>query len=94
MPAILKCAEVFIERPKPFDCQAATQSDYKHYNTIKSLVGISHSGFNTFLRSCCSGRATDKFITKDSAFYDILELDDAVMADLGFQIQEDLLLYF
>ena len=42
---VLDCAEGFIERPKPLDCQAATWSDYKHHNTIKSLVGISPPGF-------------------------------------------------
>ena len=45
---ILDCAEVFFERPKPLDCQAATWSDYKHHNTVKFLVGISPSGFITF----------------------------------------------
>ena len=30
----------------------------------------------------------------DSSFYDLLERDDVVMADRGFQIQEDLLLHF
>ena len=39
---ILGCAEVFIERAKPLDCQAATWSDYKHHNTIKCLVGLFH----------------------------------------------------
>ena len=42
---VLDCAEGFIERPKPLDCQAATWSDYKHHNTIKSLIGISPPGF-------------------------------------------------
>ena len=46
---ILDWAEVFIERPKSLDCQAATWSDYKHHNTIKFLVGISPSGFISFL---------------------------------------------
>ena len=91
---ILDCAEVLIERPKPFDCQAGTWSDYKHYNTIKILAGISPSGFITFLSSCYGGRTSDKFITKDSSFYDLLEHDDVVMADGGFQIQEELLLHF
>ena len=91
---IPNCAEVFIEKPKPWNCQAATWSDYKHLNTINVLVGISPSGFITFLRSCCGGRASHKFITKDSGFYDLLERDDVVMADRGFQIQEDLLLHF
>ena len=76
------------------DCQAATWSDYKHHNTIKVLVGISLSSFITFLSSCYGGWASDKFITKDSRFYDLLERDDVVMADCGFQIQEDLLLHF
>ena len=71
---ILDCA-VFIERTKPLDCQVATWSDYKHYNT-KILVGISPSGFITFLSSCCGGRASDKFISKDSGFYDLLQHDE------------------
>ena len=49
---VLDRAEVFIERPKSFDCQVATWSDYKHHHTIKFLVGISPSGFVTFLSSC------------------------------------------
>ncbi|XP_065680533.1 uncharacterized protein LOC105848925 [Hydra vulgaris] len=38
-----------------------------------------------------NGRASDKFITSDSGFYDLLEKDDEVMADRGFQIREELL---
>ena len=91
---ILDCAEVFIERPKSLDCQAATWSVYKHHNTIKVLVGISPSGFIKIFSSCYGGRRSDRFITRDSAFYDLLERDDVVMADRGFQIQEDLLLHF
>ena len=52
---ILDCAEVFIERPKPLDCQAATWSDYKHHNIIKFLVGISPSSIITFLSPCYGG---------------------------------------
>ena len=91
---ILDCAEVFFQRPKPWDGQAATWSDYKHHNTTKFLIGISPSVFITFLSLCYSGRASDKFITKDSAFCDLLEYDDVVIADRSFQIYEDLLLNF
>ena len=91
---ILDCAEVFIERPKGLDNQAATWSDYKHHNTIKFLVGISPSGYITFLSDCYGGRASDKFITSDSNFYDLIERDDEIMADRGFQIREDLLLRY
>ena len=83
---ILDCTEVFTERPKPLDFQAATWSVYKHHNTIKFLVSILPSDFITFLSSCYGGQASDKFITKDSGFYDLLEHDDVVMTDCGFQI--------
>ena len=55
------------------------------------FIGISPSGFITFLSSCYGARASDKFITKDSGFYDLLQHDDVVMADCDFQIQKDLL---
>ena len=91
---ILDCSEIFIERSKSLSSQAATWSDYKHHNTIKFLIGISPSGFITFLSDCYGGRASDKFITSDSGFYDLIERDDEVMADKGFQIKEELLLRF
>jgi hypothetical protein len=91
---ILDCAEVFIERPKGLDNQAATWSDYKHHNTLKFLVGISPSGYITFLSDCYGGRASDKFITNDSNFFEALERDDEVMADRGFQIREELMMKF
>ena len=76
------------------DCQGATWFDYEHHNTMKFVVGISPSGFITFLSSCYGGRVSDRFITKNSGFSDILQRDDVVMADCDFQIQEDLLFQF
>ena len=35
----------------------------------------------------------EKYITKDSGFYNVLERGDQVMADRGFQIKEKLLLH-
>ncbi|XP_057297669.1 uncharacterized protein LOC130628703 [Hydractinia symbiolongicarpus] len=91
---IIDCTEVFIARPKSLPNQAATWSDYKHHNTIKFLIGISPAGFITFLSDCYGGRASDRYITKDSGFYELLERDNKVMADRGFQIREELLLKF
>ena len=91
---IIDCAEVFIERPKTLFFQAATWSDYKLHYTFKFLVGITPTAFISFLSSCYGGRASDKLITRDSGFYDLLERCDEVIADRGFQIQEDLLLHF
>ena len=91
---IIDCSEVFIERPKSLLSQAATWSDYKSHNTLKFLLAISPNGFITFVSSCYGGRASDKFICSDSGFYDLLEYGDEVMADRGFQIQEELMLRF
>ena len=91
---IIDCSEVFIERPKSLLNQASTWSDYKHHNTIKFLIGITPSGYISFLSDCYGGRSSDKFITGDSGFYDLLERDDEVMADRGFQIKEELMLRF
>ena len=90
---ITDCAEVFIEWSKSLFPQDATLSDYKHYNTFKTLVGITHTGFILFLCYCYGGQTSDKFITKDSGFYDLLERNDEIMADKGFQIQEDFFIH-
>jgi len=91
---IIDCSEIFIERPKSLEIQAVTWSDYKSHNTIKFLIGISPTGYITFLSDCYGGRASDRFICKDSCFYDLLDTYDEVMADRGFQIMEELLLNF
>ena len=91
---ILDCAEVFIEWSKSLRNQAYAWSDFKHHNTIKLLVGISPNGFITFLLDGYGGRASDKYLTKDSDFYDLLERDDEVMGDRGFRIKEQLILHF
>ena len=88
---IIDCTEVFIERPKSLDAQAATWSDYKKHNTIKFLIGISPCGFITYISDSYGGRAPDQFICIDSTFHHLLESGDEVMADRGFQIKEDLL---
>ena len=94
LKCIIDCTEVFIERPKKLEVQAQTWSDYKSHNTVKFLIGISPTGFVTFLSDCYSGRASDKYICNSSGFFDLLERDDEVMADRGFQIREEHLLRF
>ena len=91
---IIDCTEIFTERMKSVFLQASTWSDYKHHNTLKFLIGISPSGFITFISDCYGGRTSDVFICKDSGFYDLLERGDEIMADRGFQIKEELLLRF
>ena len=90
---IIDCTELFVERPKALDLQAQTWSDYISHNTIKFLIGISPNGYITFISDCYTGRASYKFICNDSGFYDLLERDDEIMADRGFQIKELMLNY-
>ena len=85
---------MFIERPKSLSAQATTWLDYKQHNTFRFLVGITPTEFISFLCSCYEGRTNDKFIHRDSRFYDLLERDDEVTVHRRLQIQENLLLHF
>ncbi|XP_069121866.1 uncharacterized protein [Argopecten irradians] len=89
---IIDCTEVFIEKPSNFQTQSVTWSDYKHHHTIKLLVSITPAGMINFISSTWGGRASDKFVTEQSGFLDILEAYDTVMADRGFPIREELAL--
>ena len=91
---IIDCTEIFIEQPKSIDIQAATWPKYKKHNTMKFLIAIAPSGFIMFISDCYGGQTTDKHICQDSSFYKQLQYGDEVMADRGFQIQEDLLHYY
>ncbi|XP_057299245.1 uncharacterized protein LOC130629884 [Hydractinia symbiolongicarpus] len=87
---ILDCTEVFVEMPTSYRTQSSTFSNYKHHNTAKGLVGIAPDGSVTFVSDLYGGRFSDKRITKDSGIYDLLEPGDSVMADRGFELEEDL----
>ena len=71
--------------------RASTWSDYKHHNTAKILVSITPNGALNFISEAWGGRTSDVYLTRGSDLYNILEPYDAVMADRGFTIAEDLL---
>ena len=56
---IIYCSEIFVERPKSLETQAATWSVCKSHNTLKFLIGISPTGFISFVSDCYGGRAID-----------------------------------
>ncbi len=91
---IIDCSEIFIERPKSLDVQAATWSDYKKHNTVKFLIAISPTGYIMFLSDCYGGRTSDQYICQNSTFYNKLEYGDEIMANQGFQMKEDLLHHY
>ena len=82
----------YIEQPKLPELQQMTFSSYKNHNTFKALVGISPDGVITFVSSLYPGCISDKELTRKSGILDLLEEGDSVMADRGFDIEEDLIL--
>ena len=88
---IVDCFELFIERPSSLKTNCQAFSHYKNHATFKALIGISPGGVVTYLSSLYTGRASDKFIVSHSGFLDLLEPNDNVMADKGFDIKDLLL---
>ena len=86
----IDCTEIFIEKPRNLELQSMTWSDYKKHNTVKFLVAISPNGSICFLSKGWCGRASDRKITLESGFMDLIEPQDVVLADRGFPILEDL----
>ena len=89
---IIDCSEIFLEKPSNLKVSAKTWSDYKHHHTGKFLVSINPSGMIHFISECWGGRVSDKVITNQCGFLNLIEPYDAVLADRGFTIREELTL--
>ena len=87
---IIDVIEIYVETPSLPDLQQMTFSSYKNDNTFKVLVGISPGGAITFVSKLYPGSISDKMLTKKSGLLDLLEKGDSVMADRGFDIQDDI----
>ena len=89
---IIDCSEVFIETPSKFEARSKTYSNYKKHNIIKFLIGITPCGSISFLSQCWGGRVSDKNLTQECGFFNMLQQGDVVLADRGFTIEEDVAL--
>ena len=89
---IIDATEIYIDQPRLPDIKQMTFSNYKNSNTFKALVGISSDGVITFVSSLYPGSISDKELTRQSGILDLLNCGDSVMADRGFDIEDDLIL--
>ena len=87
---IIDCTEIFIEMPSSCRSQSITFSSYKHHNTAKGLIGISPSGYPSFVSCLYAGCTSDKKITNDCGILNLVEPGDEIMADRGFDIEADI----
>lgn len=87
---IVDCTEFQMEKPSSLDAQSACYSSYKGTNTMKALLGITPSGVVCFASELFPGSASDKEITVASGLLDKLLPGDEVMADKGFNCQDEL----
>ena len=86
---ILVCTELFVQNPSKLDARKQLYSNYKHHITYKFLIGISPQMGVTYVSRMYGGRASDKFITTDSAdlLMNLEQGKGGVMADRGFLIE-------
>ena len=73
-----------------FRSQSTTYSAYQNHNTAKELLGISPAGYPTFVSELCAGCSSGKQITKDCGILNLLESGHQVMADRGFDIENEM----
>ena len=86
---IIDAVEIRAESPSSLDMQSVCYSSYKGTTTMKGLVGLSPTGALGFLSELYTGSISDKELTKMSHVIDYLHPGDDVMADKGFDIQDD-----
>ena len=85
---ILDCTEIYVQTPSSLLLQSQLYSSYKSNTTLKGLIGIAPHGPITFVSSLYTGSISDKVITRCSGILDLLEANDSVMADKGFDIED------
>lgn len=90
---IIDAVEFLMQSPSALDLNSACYSLYKGTTTMKGLVGISPSGVVSFMSELYTGSISVKELTKASGLYKLLSPGDNVMANKGFDIQDDLAKY-
>ena len=87
---IIDATEIYVEKPALPELQQLTFSSYKNHNTYKGLIGISPSGAVIFVSDLYPGSISDKELTRRCGLLQLLQSGDSIMADRGFDIEENL----
>ena len=87
--AIVDCYEIKIETPSHLVAKSATWSQYKHVSTAKVFIAMRPQAVTTFVSSAWERRVSNKHLTVNSGFLTKLLHGDVVLANKGFDIEED-----
>ena len=96
---IIDGTEVKTQSPSALALQSQLYSDYKSSTTLKGLIGCDPNGSLMFVSELFTGSISDKAITQQSGFYDVIRTmkdegyvkdGDAIMVDKGFNIDKEL----
>ncbi|XP_068696486.1 uncharacterized protein [Montipora foliosa] len=96
---IIDATELKIEVRSALQKHSESYSTYKSHTTLKCLLGVDPKGGIMFISQLYEGSISDKQIVQRSGFLDILDKKvmvgeikkgDGIMADKGFDIQNDL----
>lgn len=96
--ALIDGTEIKTETPSAMKLQSQLYSDYKSSTTLKALVACDPRGSLLFTSELFTGSISDKAITSESGFLELLKSlkdvgyiqeGDAIMADKGFLIKNE-----
>jgi hypothetical protein len=88
---IIDATEVYIDQPTLPDRQQMTFSKYENSKAFKVVIGISPNGVNYLHLLSLSCFNIRQRVDKKSGILDLLESGDFVMANCGFDIDDDLI---
>ncbi|XP_074653458.1 uncharacterized protein LOC141907616 [Tubulanus polymorphus] len=85
---IVDGTEIPLKKPKNPVMQQASYSTYKNRNTVKALIGISPGGLVSYVSDIYCGSTSDRQICERSRLQQMLDPNDSIMADKGFNVQD------
>ena len=85
---IIDWTEIFFERPQNQLATTQVYSNYKSHNTVKYLIGLIPAGAVSCLFYGWGECASDKMITLNSGFLEMVSCGDSILVAHGFLIEE------